>query len=119
MVYRGNVKGGVVVLEPPSACRKEPKFASRRSLRKRSTAAGRKGQTWPKANEICGQSRRFARGCRPESRPLPLRGAQTMKRVFADTVYYLALTNPRDQYAASATRFTPGFRGRSSPQHGC
>jgi len=35
-----------------------------------------------------------------------------MKPVFADTVYYLALTNPRDQYAASAVRFTAGFSGR-------
>ena len=34
-----------------------------------------------------------------------------MKSVFADTVYYLALTNPRDQYAALATRFTAGFSG--------
>ncbi len=34
-----------------------------------------------------------------------------MKPVFADTVYYLALTNPRDQYAALATRFTAGFAG--------
>ncbi|MEI8372904.1 MAG: PIN domain-containing protein [Planctomycetota bacterium] len=34
-----------------------------------------------------------------------------MKPVFADTVYYLALTNPRDQYAASATRFTVEFSG--------
>jgi predicted nucleic acid-binding protein len=34
-----------------------------------------------------------------------------MKRVFADTVYYLALTNPRDQYARAATRFTAGFSG--------
>ena len=34
-----------------------------------------------------------------------------MKPVFADTVYYLALTNPRDQYAAAATRFTAGFSG--------
>jgi predicted nucleic acid-binding protein len=34
-----------------------------------------------------------------------------MKPVFADTVYYLALTNPRDQYAAPATRFTAGFSG--------
>ena len=34
-----------------------------------------------------------------------------MNRVFADTVYYLALTNPRDQYAGAATRFTAGFSG--------
>lgn len=34
-----------------------------------------------------------------------------MKRVFVDTVYYLALTNPRDQYAADAIRFTAGFSG--------
>ena len=34
-----------------------------------------------------------------------------MKPVFADTVYYLAPTNPRDQYAALATRFTAGFAG--------
>jgi len=34
-----------------------------------------------------------------------------MKPVFADTVYYLALTNPRDQYAPPATRFTAGFSG--------
>jgi len=34
-----------------------------------------------------------------------------MKPVFADTVYYLALTNPRDQYAALATGFTIGFSG--------
>jgi uncharacterized protein len=34
-----------------------------------------------------------------------------MKPVFADTVYYLALTNPRDQYAGPATRFTSGFSG--------
>ena len=34
-----------------------------------------------------------------------------MKPVFADTVYYIALTNPRDQYAALATRFTAGFSG--------
>ena len=34
-----------------------------------------------------------------------------MKPVFADTAYYLALTNPRDQYAPAATRFTAGFAG--------
>lgn len=34
-----------------------------------------------------------------------------MKPVFADTVYYLALINPRDQYARAATRFTAGFSG--------
>ncbi|MGA2616810.1 MAG: PIN domain-containing protein [Thermoguttaceae bacterium] len=34
-----------------------------------------------------------------------------MKPVFADTVYYLALTNPRDQCAPAATRFTTGFSG--------
>jgi predicted nucleic acid-binding protein len=34
-----------------------------------------------------------------------------MKPVFADTVYYLALTNPRDQYAAPAMRFTAEFSG--------
>ena len=34
-----------------------------------------------------------------------------MKPIFADTVYYLALTNPRDQYAPAATRFTAGFAG--------
>lgn len=34
-----------------------------------------------------------------------------MKPVFADTVYYLALTNPRDQYSAPAMRFTTGFSG--------
>ena len=34
-----------------------------------------------------------------------------MKPVFADTVYYLAPTNPRDQYAPAATRFTAGFAG--------
>jgi uncharacterized protein len=34
-----------------------------------------------------------------------------MKPVFADTVYYLALTNPRDQFAAAATRFTVEFSG--------
>ena len=34
-----------------------------------------------------------------------------MKPVFADTVYYLALTNPRDQYAPAATRFTADFAG--------
>ncbi|MBN2217100.1 MAG: type II toxin-antitoxin system VapC family toxin [Pirellulales bacterium] len=34
-----------------------------------------------------------------------------MKPVFADTVYYLALINPRDQYAPAATRFTAGFAG--------
>lgn len=34
-----------------------------------------------------------------------------MKPVFADTVYYLALVNPRDQYAAAATRFTAEFSG--------
>jgi len=34
-----------------------------------------------------------------------------MKPVFADTVYYLALLNPRDQYATAATRFTAGFSG--------
>ena len=34
-----------------------------------------------------------------------------MKRVFVDTVYYLALTNPRDQYAADAIRFTADFSG--------
>ena len=28
-----------------------------------------------------------------------------MKPVFADTVYYLALTNPRDQYASAAARY--------------
>jgi uncharacterized protein len=35
-----------------------------------------------------------------------------MKPVFADTVYYLALTNPRDQYASVATKFTAAFSGR-------
>ncbi len=34
-----------------------------------------------------------------------------MKPVFADTVYYLALTNPHDQYAPAATRFTADFSG--------
>lgn len=34
-----------------------------------------------------------------------------MKPVFADTVYYLALTNPRDQYTAAAMRFTADFSG--------
>jgi predicted nucleic acid-binding protein len=34
-----------------------------------------------------------------------------MKPVFADTVYYLALTNSRDQYATAATRFTADFSG--------
>ncbi|MHB8902172.1 MAG: type II toxin-antitoxin system VapC family toxin [Thermoguttaceae bacterium] len=34
-----------------------------------------------------------------------------MNRVFADTLYYLALTNPRDQYAAAAMQFTEGFSG--------
>jgi predicted nucleic acid-binding protein len=34
-----------------------------------------------------------------------------MKPVFVDTVYYLALINPRDQYAAAATQFTAGFSG--------
>lgn len=34
-----------------------------------------------------------------------------MKRVFADTVYYLALLNPRDQYAEVAALFTAGFSG--------
>ncbi|MBN2578728.1 MAG: type II toxin-antitoxin system VapC family toxin [Pirellulales bacterium] len=34
-----------------------------------------------------------------------------MKPVFADTVYYIALTNPHDQFAAAATRFTSGFSG--------
>jgi predicted nucleic acid-binding protein len=34
-----------------------------------------------------------------------------MRRVFVDTVYYLALTNPRDQYAADAIRFTADFSG--------
>jgi predicted nucleic acid-binding protein len=34
-----------------------------------------------------------------------------MKPVFVDTVFYLALTNPRDQYAAAAMRFIAGFSG--------
>lgn len=34
-----------------------------------------------------------------------------MKRVFADTVYYLALLNPRDQYAKAAAKFTADFAG--------
>ena len=34
-----------------------------------------------------------------------------MKPVFVDTVFYLALTNPRDQYAAPATRFATEFSG--------
>ncbi len=34
-----------------------------------------------------------------------------MKPVFADTVYYLAVTNPRNQYAALAAAFTAGFSG--------
>lgn len=34
-----------------------------------------------------------------------------MKRVFADTVYYLALLNPRDPYAPAAAQFTAGFSG--------
>ena len=34
-----------------------------------------------------------------------------MRPVFADTVYYLALTNPRDQYAAAAAQFTARFSG--------
>ena len=34
-----------------------------------------------------------------------------MNRVFADTVYYLALTNPRDQYAAATMQFTAEFSG--------
>jgi uncharacterized protein len=34
-----------------------------------------------------------------------------MKPIFADTVYYLALINRRDQYAAAATEFTAGFSG--------
>jgi uncharacterized protein len=35
-----------------------------------------------------------------------------MNPVFADTVYYLALTNPRDQYASAATKYTAAFSGR-------
>lgn len=31
--------------------------------------------------------------------------------VFADTAYYVALTNPRDQYAAAAADWTVGFDG--------
>jgi predicted nucleic acid-binding protein len=34
-----------------------------------------------------------------------------MKPVFADTVFYLALTNSRDQYAAPATRYAAEFSG--------
>jgi uncharacterized protein len=34
-----------------------------------------------------------------------------MKPVFADTVYYVALTNPRDHYAARAIGFTAAFSG--------
>jgi uncharacterized protein len=34
-----------------------------------------------------------------------------MKPVFADTLYYIALTNPRDQYAQAATHFTSIFDG--------
>jgi predicted nucleic acid-binding protein len=34
-----------------------------------------------------------------------------MKPIFADTVYYLALTNPNDQYAQAAREFTKGFAG--------
>ena len=34
-----------------------------------------------------------------------------MTRVFVDTVYYLALLNPRDQHAAAAAQFTAGFSG--------
>lgn len=34
-----------------------------------------------------------------------------MKPVFVDTVYYLALTNPRDQYASAALEFTARFSG--------
>ncbi len=35
-----------------------------------------------------------------------------MKIVFADTSYYIALTNPADEYAAVAYEFTKGFGGR-------
>jgi uncharacterized protein len=34
-----------------------------------------------------------------------------MKPVFADTVYYLALINPRDHFAAAAAQFTADFAG--------
>lgn len=34
-----------------------------------------------------------------------------MKPVFADTVYYLALVNPRDQYASAAARITAAISG--------
>jgi len=34
-----------------------------------------------------------------------------MTAVFADTVYYLALLNPRDQHAAAAAQFTSKYSG--------
>ncbi|NLF08841.1 MAG: type II toxin-antitoxin system VapC family toxin [Pirellulaceae bacterium] len=36
-----------------------------------------------------------------------------MKTVFADTSYYLALVNPRDQYHSAACRWTADFAGTS------
>ena len=35
-----------------------------------------------------------------------------MRRVFADTFYYLALLNPRDETHARAVEFTGTFAGR-------
>jgi hypothetical protein len=34
-----------------------------------------------------------------------------MKSVFADTSYYIALTNPRDQFSKQALHWTAGFDG--------
>jgi len=34
-----------------------------------------------------------------------------MKTVFADTSYYIALTNPNDEYAGAACEYTRGFGG--------
>jgi predicted nucleic acid-binding protein len=34
-----------------------------------------------------------------------------MRRVFADTAFYLAILNPRDQYAAVAAQFSGEFDG--------
>ena len=106
MVYRGHVQNGVVVLdEMPSL----PEGAEVRVAVV--PPASEQFNSGLAANEIRGQTRRASARSGAQSRSLCAWSAKEVKEVFADTAYYLALLNARDELHERAAAVTEALLG--------
>ena len=105
MTLQGTVVNGNIVLDEPVSLPNGSRVEVEVKAKPKLLPPGRSSL---ETGRHCGG---LAGGHGGTARPLPPRNAEAMNRVFADTFYFLALLNPRDNGHARATAFTAAFRG--------